>query len=338
MSKTVTSIADEEISALSAVLNPMVLRRYLASILPARWGALRDIELQVLKHHRGRTCAVEITLQTTNGTYELIGKAYAKDRSDVFQVMERLSRNGFSIEERFSIPKPLAYIPLIRLLLYEKVNGARAKDIFSVGDDHSRCTAAKRSAQWLARFHATEPHSEKVVTLSDHLILMEKWTQQLSNLGYPLECKAKCLYKKLKVRASTLNSVTACASHGSYSHDQIIFAAGHTVTIDWDGYRVADPRLDVAKFIIELRRLALNRFGSIRALDSVAEVFRQTYLGASKPGTTAQVTYYEAATCLKAAENLVKHQSHDWSNRAEALLNEGLRILECGVDENASAA
>jgi aminoglycoside phosphotransferase (APT) family kinase protein len=338
MSKTLTFIADEEISALSEVLNPLELCKHLSPVLPSRWGFLRDIELQILKHHRGKRCVLEITMQGTSRRYKVIGKVYAADRSDVFRVMKRLTQNGFGPEEEFSIPQPLAYLPSIRLLVYEKVKGPRAKDIFSAGNHQSRVTAAERCALWLARFHATEPDSERIVTLSDELIGVERWVKQIADSGYPLEDQARRLYKQLEAAASILNGVEAYAGHGSYSSDQIILAEGRTVTIDWDGYNVADPARDVAKFIIELRRLAMSRFGTIRALDAIAEVFRQTYLGASKFKTTVKLPYYEAATCLKAAGRLAQRHPHHWYKKVEAFLNEGLRILEQGADDNANSA
>ena len=63
------------------------------------------------------------------------------------------------------------------------------------------------------------------------------------------------------------------------SPSHVILAAGRTVTIDWDGYDVADPARDVARFIVALKRLALGSLSSIRALDAVADVFVQTYVG-----------------------------------------------------------
>jgi aminoglycoside phosphotransferase (APT) family kinase protein len=338
MSKVITFVADEKISALSAVLNPIELRNHLRPVLPSEWGALQDIELQVLKHHRGKRCAIEITLQTTSGKHELIGKVYAVDRSDVFRVMKRLARSGFGPEDEYSIPQPLAYLPSTCLLVYEKAQGPRAKDVFLASNDQSRTIAAKRCALWLARFHATEPQSELRVTLTEQLNSMEGCARQIAHSIYPFEAKASRLYKQLKAEALALAGVEACAGHGSYSSDQVVLAEGHTVTIDWDGYDVSDPARDVARFIIELRRLALSRLGSIRALDAAAEVFLQTYLGSSRFEVMSKIPYYEAATCLKATGRLVQRQSHHWYKKAEALLNEGLRVLEREVDENKSAA
>jgi hypothetical protein len=325
-SESAQSFADPGIPALQAVLDPRELGRYLHPILPPHWGVLRDIQIDVLRHHRGKRCTVEITLQTTTSKHELIGKVYARDRSEVHRGMKRISESGFGPGAEFSIPQPLAYLLSVRLLVYEKVQGLRAKDIFEANNEQSRAMAAERCALWLARFHATELQSERIITLSDQLILLEQRTERLARLAPPLEDKARRLYKQLEGTKSALNDVEPRAGHGSFSPSHVILAKASTVTIDWDRYNVADPARDVGRFIIELRRLAYSRFGSIRAFDAVAEVFRQTYLAVSKLNEAVQLPYYEAAACLQIAGRLVKDQS-DRYKKLETLLDEGLRIL-----------
>jgi len=52
------------IPALQVVLDPCQLGSYLDPILAPQWGMLRDIQIRVLKHHRGSRCTIEITLET----------------------------------------------------------------------------------------------------------------------------------------------------------------------------------------------------------------------------------------------------------------------------------
>ncbi len=111
--------------------------------------------------------------------------------------------------------------------------------------------------------------------------------------------KVARLFDRLAIAASRLSSIEMCAGHGSYSHDQVILAdglplnggKGHTITCDWDGYDVADPGRDVARFTVGLRRAALSRLGSIRALDAYGEVFRRTYVAARGPECVANLVF-----------------------------------------------
>jgi len=125
-----------------------------------------------------------------------------------------------------------------------------------------------------------------------------------------------------------------CAGHGSFSAAHVILGQGRTAVIDWDGYDLADPARDVARFLAALRRPALGRLGSIRALDGTAEVFLNTYLAAGRPEVQKNLRFFEAATCLNLAKHaLCRPGPHPQTkqDKAEAMLDEGLRIVEGGT-------
>src|SRR5207245_271147 len=106
---------------------------------------------------RATNCTLKIAVRTESGWHSLIGKVYAADRQDVYQVMERLVRAGFGSDAEASIPQPIAYLPAMRLLLQERVEGTLAKEIFQLGDTRGCAEAAERCARWLTRFQATAP-------------------------------------------------------------------------------------------------------------------------------------------------------------------------------------
>ena len=47
-------VSDPGIPTLEKALDPTVLRECLPEVLPSEWGAIRDVRLEVLKHHAGR--------------------------------------------------------------------------------------------------------------------------------------------------------------------------------------------------------------------------------------------------------------------------------------------
>src|SRR5207302_9908123 len=123
-------VDDPGIPTLAKAFDPVVLGQYLPEVVPAEWGAIRSVRLQVLKHHPGLRCTFEVTLGTTRGCYALIVKVHAVDRSDVYEAMERIWRAGFHEVQEFSIPRTYVSLPVLHLLLLEKVDGRRAKVLF----------------------------------------------------------------------------------------------------------------------------------------------------------------------------------------------------------------
>jgi hypothetical protein len=325
-------LSDPGIATLSEVLDPIALAKHLRGISRAPWNGapVEEVQVRVLRHHVRQRCTLEIGLRTDKGWHFLIGKVYHNDCPDVFQVMEGIQRAGFGPKDEFSIPQPLAYLASLRCLVQEKVKGPSAGDIFKTGDERSRAAAAERCARWLARFHAVAPKAGPVSYPPDHLKSksMQRCSRKITKLGGPLADRAVRLLQWLEDASSSLSPVEVRAGHGSYSASHVILAEGRTVAIDWDFHEVVDPACDVARFLAALRRRALIRLGSIRALDGAAEAFLRTYLAMGPSEVEKNLHFFEAATYLNLATRHFSDQVPDCQEKTEAMLDEGLRVLE----------
>jgi aminoglycoside phosphotransferase (APT) family kinase protein len=242
--------------------------------------------------------------------------------------MKSIQRAGFGPEQTFSIPQPVAYLPRLRLLLQEKVAGTRAKLIFVNGGDTDRADAAARAARWLAKFHADAPRAGHSTALTELLEPVERWSLRIAGLGEPFVSPARRLARRLAETAPLSRTTCVCAGHGSFSCHQIILGDGRTVTFDWDSYDVADPCRDVARFVVGLQRLAVKYHGFVSALDAAAEVFLTTYRARCPYDITTNLAWYRALTCLRLAKYEANRPVCTFPEGIEALLDEGLRVLE----------
>lgn len=315
---------DPGIATLAEVLDPIALTRHLraSSLCVGNGGAPEEVQVRALRHHLSQRCTLEIGLRGRNGWHFVIGKVYANDHSGVFQAMEAIRQAGFGPKDEFSIPRPLAYLTALHLLLQEKVEGPLAKEVLRTRDERSQSAVAERCARWLARFHALAPTVGPVFDSCQCLDLMRERARRLTKLGGHVAEKTAELLRRLEDAASSLSLVEMRAGHGSYSAAQVILAEGRTVVFDWDGCDVADPARDVGRFLAALRRWALRRLGSVRALDAAAEVFLNTYLAVGLPVVNKNLCFYQAAACLKLAR-AVPH----WQEKTQVMLDEGLRVL-----------
>ena len=309
---------------LSRVLDRDELGQRLVVLLGSQWGGgLRVERMHLLKWRSPKRCLIEFLLQT-----DMIGKVYAKDRADVYRFMEALNRAGFDRAAQFSIPQPIGYLPDLYLLLQAKVRGVKAKEIFLTGDDPARAMASEQCAGWLARFHAAAPQWGPVLRTEKFLRRCEAKRRHLSDQGADLYFKSSQLFEELEASRASLADTPMCAGHGDFGYHQVIFAEGRTVVCDWDVYDVCDPARDVARFIVALKRLALKNLGSIRELDGAAEIFLKKYRDSGGPSLPEeQVRFFNAAYCLWEAQWEAKRRRPEWHERAEAMLDEGLRAL-----------
>ena len=319
------TVDDPNIPALATVRDPDEWGQLLEPLWGSGWkDALREVQVRPLKWHRAKRCTCEIDLRT-----DIVGKVYANDRADVYEVMQGLRDAGFGREAEFSIPQPIAYLPSLRLLLQEKVEGPTATEIFLNGDSWQRERTAERCARWLARFHAVAPRVGRVSDVGTILSTCERRREFIAKQAGRLATQSQQLLERLRVRASSLGTIPRCCTHGDFSPGQVILTEGRTVTVDWDACRIADPTRDVATFLVRLGQLGLKRLGSIRALDGPAEVFLTTYLASGGHSQVAvHLAFYKAARCLAEARGEVKTKKRRWRKWAEVMLDEGLRILE----------
>jgi aminoglycoside phosphotransferase (APT) family kinase protein len=331
---SVQVLADPDIETLAEVFDSAALTVHLRRAWRDRWNprAIEDVRVvRVLKHHVGQRCTLELGLRTANGWRLLIGKVHAEDRSDVFRAMTGIRNAGFGPQDEFSIPQPVAYVSSLRLLLQEKLEGVAAKDVFKTGDQQSCAAAAERCALWLARFQALSPKAGPVFDAESCLSAADGRTRRIAKLGGRSAAKAARLLSSLAAAAPSLRPVRLRAGHGSYSPAQIILAGARASTFDWDGYDVADPARDAARFLAALRRLALGKRGSIRALDGAADVFLTAYQSAGTPAAEEHLRFYEAAACHTLAVHHLSHPVSRWPDKVDAMLDEGLRIIEGGA-------
>ena len=315
-----------------AALDPVELGQQISQLSSSqwRWGVVEEVRIELLRRHLPSHCTFEFLVRTESGWHVLIGKAYAEEAEgrDVHQATEVLWQAGFDRKAEVSVPRPIAYVPSLRLLLQEKVKGLVARDIFKYGDERLRAAAAERCAQWLARFHARAPHSGPVTSVETMLARSEGCWRLISREGGALAAQAGRLLERLRAAASSLGSVALCRGHGDFRCEHVIFAGRRTVTFDWDLHDLADPARDVARFIFMLQRQALHRLGDIRALDRSSEAFREAYLAAGGLPVAAHLPFYKAALCLRGAKKDVRTGRLKCRTWAEAMLDEGLRILE----------
>ena len=176
------------VSRFAAVLDQGEFRSELDRLCVSEWhwGAPQAVRTQPLKWHRERG-TFEIAVETETGWHGVIGKVYDVDRAGVFRTMEAIWRAGFGPEAEFSIPQPFVYLPSVRVLLEEKVQGPSAKESLLNGTPHEGIAAAERAGQWLARFHTAAPRLGDAVDIRGKFSRFQQWTDRIMSFGEGLQ-------------------------------------------------------------------------------------------------------------------------------------------------------
>lgn len=292
------------------------------------WGPPREVRIQLLSSHPEPHATFEIGVRARDGWHSLIGKVYATDHRYVYQVMERLSHAGLGPEDEFSVPRAIAYLPSLRLLLQEKVDGTSARDIFRGGDVPQCLAAAERCGRWLGRFQTLAPASGHISGIERFLLSAERKCQLVCQADGAWRVRSRELLERLRAAAPFLDPRLARAGHGDFCEHQIVFTKDRTVVFDWDLWDVAHPARDVAKFIVSLERLAMKCLGSVRALDTAADAFLRAYLSSGgHPEVPAALPFYKAVFWLKGRTAAIRTGAAAWREQAEIMYRESFRNI-----------
>jgi aminoglycoside phosphotransferase (APT) family kinase protein len=290
------------------------------------WGEPRELRVHAKKAHK-RRCTFEIAVRTDGGWHALIAKVHSEDRSDQFQLLDALGRAGFGSDAAFSMPRPLAYLSGLHILLEEKAPGSAATEVFLSGPVETHCPAAERSGQWLARFHAAAPCLRPGIDVRDELPRFARWAAQIAAFGEPLASRSAQLLAALEAGAPSGGPGGYRAAHGSYIPEHVLLAERRTTVIDFDEYSVADPARDVGWFVVSLRRLALLRLGALDAFDEPVDAFVRAYAAAAPPEATSHLAFYTALEYLNRARRDVAKRKPPLPEWAELMLEESFRAL-----------
>src|SRR2546429_315586 len=159
MLELITTPVDRGNPALAALFDQEELAKELDLFTDAHWksDSPQEFRARVLRWHTGNRCTLEIARKNGGMSPDLIGKIYAVERPDIYEYLGELERAGFDRTSKFSTPQVLAYVPSLRLLLAEKVQGWAVREIALGMDPTLEVEAARRSALWLARFQDGGP-------------------------------------------------------------------------------------------------------------------------------------------------------------------------------------
>ncbi|PYP39981.1 MAG: hypothetical protein DMD43_09570 [Gemmatimonadetes bacterium] len=144
---------------------------------------------------------------------------------------------------------------------------------------------------------------------------------------------AQQLAERLATRLEALEPGAYRPAHGGFKASQLLFHSHRVFIVDFDGFCLADPALDVGYFLAYLRPSGLwyHRPGMRRWFESSAACFVNAYRralreraidGAEADGILERVCLYEAASLFKIATRRAHRLNSPRPGELSAMLTE----------------
>jgi glycosyltransferase involved in cell wall biosynthesis len=266
----------------------------LADRLPAfvRGGPeqLQSVEkIRILKYKPARRCVLAYELvglakrDQRPTRHQVIGKVFRDERgSRLFRVQQQLWLNGFGPDagDGIHVPRPLAYVPEMRMLVQERAPGVTLNKLVM---DRNIKPLMLRCAEGLAKLHdfvavdGPDGNGSKTYFLADELDSLDRFANELVEVRPQSVSKVAILLDGLRAWADKPTLPAATAVHRDFYYSQVLFDGPRLTLIDFDLFALGDPAIDVANFAAHLHFLGLQHLGHLDALASEAVSFVVAY-------------------------------------------------------------
>jgi hypothetical protein len=191
------------------------------------------------------------------------------------------------------------------------------------------------TGQALARLHSSKVHPNEAAPRTGGkeakrareraALIAERYTEQAEEV--------QRLAQELATRLHALQPDAYRPAHGGFKASQLLFHSHHVFVVDFDGFCLADPALDVGYFLAYLRPSGLwyGRPGMREWFEAAAEIFRSAYRQAmlahgvaesSIDGILKRSRLYEAALIFKIATRRVNRLNSPRPQELSAMLRE----------------
>lgn len=268
------------------------------------------------------------------------------------------------------LPQPLGLIESLGLTFNEAVQPARSPEAAETPDEHSENwgklltgtrvfqsrivrgrggavaqvvipeEALRLTAQALARLHTSSvrPGKEALRTGAKEAKRARERAALIAGRNPGQVQEVQQLAQQLAQHLEALRPDEYRPAHGGFKSSQLLFHSRRVFVVDFDGFCLADPALDVGYFLAYLRPSALwyHRPGMREWFTGAAEVFRREYAQAMITYQVSQETVngvlersqlYEAALLFKIATRRVNRLNSPRPQELAAMLEEIAGLL-----------
>ena len=322
------------------------IRAVLTDATRAHYGAGARLERwdeRVLAERRGRrVLRYELDVRADVGAGEAndqadhalhvawIGKFYPAEPETpgrVARVLSALEAARFTERSEIILPRVVGYVPAHHLLLLTYVPGEqvlrlRALSLF----DRDYAALLERIARGLAALHGVAPvTTERVKTTAGIVAGLRRRADELC-ADFPAEAaRIQRIFAEIEQTAPP-DLARPALLHGDFGGSQLVWDGARLGLIDFDKCALGNPALDLANFVVQLRRRALLDVPDAPPVETLRELLLDAYQRhgadpAALSGLSAHVAWHERAVLLKKIHYLARHAKHERRGQSLPLLD-----------------
>jgi aminoglycoside phosphotransferase (APT) family kinase protein len=253
----------------------------------------------------------------------VVAKTYSKDKGkNAYEAMRKLWASRLSTGDVVSIAEPLAYIPEHKVLVQGPVRGNRdLKDLVkeTLRANTPATLAAlhgtiRKTAAGLATLHQSGARHGETIMWQDELDEIRGEVDKLAAVFPWFADAINPLLAHLELLAGEIPAGPIVSAHRSFRPQQVLLDQDKIGFIDFDGFCLAEPALDIALFRASAKEFGINtspsekqkeftypseqaRLARLAEMDALCETFLAEYEHHA-PVSRQRVALWEALDLL----------------------------------------
>ncbi|GIV96826.1 MAG: hypothetical protein KatS3mg057_1483 [Herpetosiphonaceae bacterium] len=317
---------DAALPALPMLTDPEQSRELLEQSIAAnpRYSDLRirSCRPRVVRYKPGSRCTIVYHLEYAPEFADrrwpdlVVAKTYHGDKGrNAYNAMLVLWGSPLAKSSAVSIAEPLAYLPELRVLIQgplreERTLEKQIKETFAAMSPEALAdlhTMMHKTAAGLVALHNCGVRYGVSLTWADELAELRELIERLAIPVPQIADAAGPLLERLMRIAAETPSDPLLPSHRAFRPAQVLIHQGRISFIDFDGFCLAEPALDLSRFLRKTRALGLGRHGAhleeealrerLAQTDALCETFLNSY-EALVPISRQRVAVWEALDLL----------------------------------------
>ena len=297
-------LLDAGLPGLATALDPARMSARLGELLSADSGtapaAWRVVGVELLKHKPGRRCALAYSLDGPRGRERIFAKTFKNERGAAIFVSMRNFFDALA-GDSVRVPRPIGYLPEIKLLVTEYVEGRELAAALYEGRSEE---APRRMARAAAAFHGASVACARRWSPQKEIRNTREWIAGLAGRGPGAGPRARELAEVLEAAAASFPARLLTPIHRDFYPEQLRDADGVTALLDLDDTRAGDPAVDVGNFLAHLTLRAVQFPAAARGCGLARPAFLEEYRVlrpelAEDPAFAARVRFFQATSLLR---------------------------------------
>jgi hypothetical protein len=273
-------------------------------------------DTKAVRYHRGSRCV----FFACAGNQDFVAKAYAKDPSPLVAVLRELEEHGVAGGHAPKTARLLAFDLSRRILVWERLRGATCFELIS---DGSGAAAGRLAAMWIKSIQQVPIELGRPYSPDRVLRKGARYVRVIEAADARIARAAAHCLRVLSLRCPRVSGTGL--RHGSFSVHHVLELEGGPATIDWDAFGQGPVELDVANFLMTLRRTAQLQPDLVDQVSRAREIFLNTLSGMTNPFCQA---WYESAMLLKLARYYCHRRPPNWREAAAEVVSISARAAD----------